>query len=104
MEPKTVRINKTNKCSFDHRVRIIFWPKKKGSYGTQIASLADNYYTIVNLGFTFKYADVSYTQVKISTNGYVCLGGDDNDTYMTIPGCDSITPPSPLQHNSGAKS
>ena len=89
--------NKTNKCSFDHRVRIIFWIKK-GSYGTQIASLADNYYTIVDLGFTFKYSDVSYTRVKISTNGHVCLGGDDADTNMTIPGCDRITPPSPLQH------
>ena len=35
-----------------------------------------------------------YTQVKISTNGYVCLGGDD-DINTTIPGCDRITPLSP---------
>jgi hypothetical protein len=31
-------------------------------------------YRVVNLGFTFKYFNRDYTQVSISTNGYVCLG------------------------------
>jgi hypothetical protein len=35
---------------------------------------ADNSYTVASLGFNFAYAGTVYTQVSISTNGYVCLG------------------------------
>jgi hypothetical protein len=31
-------------------------------------------YTLVDIGFTFKYFSTEYTQVSISSNGYVCLG------------------------------
>jgi hypothetical protein len=33
-------------------------------------------YRVVDLGFTFKYIDTDYTQVSISSNGYVCLGNN----------------------------
>jgi hypothetical protein len=31
-------------------------------------------YKVVDLGFTFKYIGTEYTQVSISSSGYVCLG------------------------------
>ncbi len=46
---------------------------KKVSYGTPIISKNDGH-EVVNLGFTFKYCDKTFTQVSISSNGYVCLG------------------------------
>ena len=50
-------------------------------YGTQIPSRNDGY-TLVNLGFNFKFFDKEYTQVSISTNGYICLG---NNTLCDNP-------------------
>ncbi len=44
-------------------------------------------YSVVNLGFIFKYFDREYTQVSISSNGYVCLGNNLK--------CDRKTRPSP---------
>jgi hypothetical protein len=44
-------------------------------------------YRVVDLGFTFKYFDIDYSQVSISSNGYVCLGNNSK--------CDSTTRPSP---------
>jgi hypothetical protein len=44
-------------------------------------------YRVVDLGFTFKYFSTEYTQVTISTNGYVCLGYNS--------GCRRPTRPSP---------
>ena len=41
-------------------------------------------YAVVDLGFTFQYFWSDYTQVSISSNGYVCLG--DNSE------CGSRTP------------
>jgi hypothetical protein len=37
-------------------------------------------YKVVDIGFTFKYYSTEYTQVTISTNGYVCLG-DNSECY-----------------------
>jgi hypothetical protein len=48
----------------------------------------DDGYEVVGLGFTFKYFGTDYTQVSISSNGYVCLG---NNNYE----CGSTTRPSP---------
>ena len=42
---------------------------------------------LVDLGFTFKYIGTEYTQVSISSNGYVCLGYNYE--------CGGTTPPSP---------
>jgi hypothetical protein len=56
-------------------------------YGTQIAP-ADEGISLVNLGFTFTYYGKEYTQVSISTNGYVCFGNN--------PQCSSTTRPSPF--------
>jgi hypothetical protein len=42
---------------------------------------------LVDLGFTFKYCDNTYTQVSISKNGYVCLGSNSE--------CGSHIRPSP---------
>jgi hypothetical protein len=39
-------------------------------------------YGVVDLGFTFKYIGTDYTQVSISSNGYVCLG---NNSKCWIP-------------------
>jgi hypothetical protein len=47
----------------------------------------DNVYSVVNLGFTFKYFERDYIQVSISTNGYVCLGNNS--------ACSSKIRPSP---------
>ena len=47
----------------------------------------DDGYEVVDLGFNFNYCDKTYTQVSISTNGYVCLG---NNTE-----CGSYKRPSP---------
>jgi hypothetical protein len=47
----------------------------------------DNGYSVVNLGFTFKYFDRAFTQVSISSNGYVCLGNNS--------ACDRLLRPSP---------
>ena len=45
----------------------------KDSFGTQLSS-ADDSSTSVYLAFTFNYFGTSFTQLTISTNGYVCLG------------------------------
>jgi hypothetical protein len=44
-------------------------------------------YKVVDLDFTFKYFSTEYTQVSISSNGYVCLGNNSE--------CYSPTRPSP---------
>jgi hypothetical protein len=45
-------------------------------------------YKVVDLGFTFKYFGRDYTQVSISSNGYVCLGNNSE--------CKWNKPPSPF--------
>jgi hypothetical protein len=45
-------------------------------------------YKVVDLGFTFKYFGKEYTQVSISSSGYVCLGKNSE--------CFSSTRPSPF--------
>jgi hypothetical protein len=45
-------------------------------------------YKVVDLGFTFQYFWSDYTQVSISSNGYVCLGNNSK--------CYSSTRPSPF--------
>jgi hypothetical protein len=42
-------------------------------------------YEVVNLGFAFEYFDKEYTQVSISTNGYVCLGNRTACRGLTWP-------------------
>ncbi len=44
-------------------------------------------YKVVNLDFTFVYFGKSYTQVSISSNGYVCMGIN--------PACGNQMRPSP---------
>jgi hypothetical protein len=44
-------------------------------------------YRVVDLGFTFKYFGFDYSQVSISSSGYVCLGFNSE--------CNSTTRPSP---------
>jgi hypothetical protein len=46
----------------------------------------DENYTVVDLvGFTFEYFGNNYTQVSISTNGYVCLGPNYQCSSNTRP-------------------
>jgi hypothetical protein len=42
-------------------------------------------YTLLDLGFTFKYFDNIYTEVSISLNGYVCLGNNYYCRLQTRP-------------------
>jgi hypothetical protein len=48
---------------------------QKAFYGQQMNPV-DEGYTIVNLEFMFLYCGTAYTQVTISSNGYVCLGNN----------------------------
>jgi hypothetical protein len=48
----------------------------------------DDVYEVVDIGFKFRYFDTDYTQVSISSNGYVCLGNNYE--------CGSYTRPSPF--------
>jgi len=43
----------------------------------------NNGFEVVDLGFTFKYFDTDFTQVSITTNGYVCLG--NNSECLQLP-------------------
>jgi hypothetical protein len=36
----------------------------------------------INIGFTFNYSGSSYTQIKISTNGWLCLGIGESNYYL----------------------
>jgi hypothetical protein len=56
------------------------------SYGTQISPMFWDF-ELVDIGFTFKYFDSNYTQVSISSFGYVCLGYNSK--------CGSTARPSP---------
>ena len=44
----------------------------------------DEGYSIANLDFTFVYFGKSYTQVSISSNGYVCLGNNSECHGSTL--------------------
>ena len=50
---------------------------KIASYGTQLIPADDGIY-LISLEFSFTYLSTVYTQVSISTNGYVCLGNNPN--------------------------
>ena len=45
----------------------------------------DDGYEVVDLGFTFRYIDTKYTQVSISSNGYVCLGNNSECGWNIRP-------------------
>jgi hypothetical protein len=45
----------------------------------------DEGYAVVDLGFPFKYIGTEYTQVSISSNGYVCLGNNYECYERTRP-------------------
>jgi hypothetical protein len=48
-------------------------------------------YEVVDLGFTFKYFDRDYTQLSISTNGYVCLGNNSKcDSFIILSSNDIL--------------
>ena len=47
----------------------------KDIYGIQCPS-SDDSYKVTSLGFSFSYYLKNYTEVTISTNGYVCLGSN----------------------------
>ncbi len=58
------------------------WSQTLGTY-TEIAggtlhgsgAIDDNVYNTINIGFTFTYNNVAYTQLGINTNGFVRFGG-----------------------------
>lgn len=56
------------------------WQPIWGLYATD-AMVDEGLSTPVNIGFTFPYAGSEYTQVKISSNGWVNLGTNLNSTY-----------------------
>jgi hypothetical protein len=65
------------------KIKLIFI---LASYGTKLPLMLWAY-KVVDLGFKFKYIGTDYTQVSISSNGYVCLGYNSK--------CGSYTRPSP---------
>jgi hypothetical protein len=50
----------------------------------------DDNYTVVDLSFTFVYFGKSYTQISISSNGYVCFGENEKCTNNKEPLTDDI--------------
>jgi hypothetical protein len=45
----------------------------------------DEYFYVKTIGFTFTYFDNIYTQVTISSNGYICLGKNSACSYRVKP-------------------
>ena len=58
----------------------------------QSVSTGDDYYTVVNIGFPFQYCGEEYTQVNVSTNGYVRLGGITGGTLSNDLSSTSYNP------------
>jgi hypothetical protein len=45
----------------------------------------DDGYEVVDIGFKFRYFNTDYSQVSISSNGYVCLGNNSECKWSTRP-------------------
>ena len=63
---------------------FLIFIKFSALYGTQCQP-ADDSFTLASLGFNFAVGESVYTQVTISTNGYVCLGYNSNCGSITRP-------------------
>jgi len=57
----------------------IVWEPIWGTYATD-AMVDEGLTSLIDIGFTFPYGSYTYTQVKISSNGWVNLGGN-----LTLP-------------------
>jgi len=57
-----------------------FWEPVWGTYLTD-AMQDEGISPLIDIGFTFPYGDNNYTQVKISSNGWINLGGNLNLPY-----------------------
>jgi hypothetical protein len=65
-------------------------PYEFADYSGSVAlGLGDDDSREIDLGFTFEYYDIPYTNVRISTNGYLTFGGSGsvyNNKPMPLPG------------------
>jgi subtilisin family serine protease len=65
----------------------------QGVYPGVPLDLADNSVAVVELPFTFRYYGIDYDTITISSNGWICMGGELSDYRLNYPVPSSGGPP-----------